>query len=266
MPHDEPAAEPVDGPTPGRFPFGSYRRRIRTVVTAPRTVDAGLEDDFHHFSVRIRHDGGVVTDVDGGAHRWPWTTCPAAVVPLRRLEGIELSPRCLAVGASEDPRQHCTHLFDLAGLAIAHAARGGVVGAARQYDVEIPMAAQAGRPTPVRCWRDGELLHEWILEGRRCTSPEPYASAPWRGGFLRWADETFDADASEAVIVLRRACDIGMGRGMDLDAVDAAQEMEPLMAGVCFTMQPAQIGVALRNKGTVRDFDRDPAALLSDGS
>ena len=51
--------------------------------------------------------------------------------------------------------------------------------------------------------------------------PSRYASAPWRGGFLRWADETFDPDEAEAVIVLRRACDIGMGRGMDLDAVDA---------------------------------------------
>jgi len=30
-------------------------------------------------------------------------------------------------------------------------------------------------------------------------------------------------------------------------------------------MQPVQIRVALRNKGTVRDFDTDPAALLADG-
>jgi hypothetical protein len=67
------------------------------------------------------------------------------------------------------------------------------------------------------------------------------------------------------VIVLRRACDIGMGRGMDLDAVDAAKEMESIMSGICFTMQPEQIAVALRNKGTIRDFDEHPSALLDDG-
>jgi hypothetical protein len=178
---------------------------------------------------------------------------------------MELSPRCLAVGAVADAKQNCTHMFDLTGLAVAHAARGGPVGTTRQYDLEIPAAAQAGSPTCVRGWRDGELVHEWTLEGRRCVAPEPFASAPWRGGFLKWADETFDPDASEPAIVLRRACDIGMGRGMDLDAVDRAQEMEPVMLGVCYTMQPTQIRVALRNKGTVRDFDTEPERLLADG-
>jgi hypothetical protein len=63
-------------------------------------------------------------------------------------------------------------------------------------------------------------------------------------------------------MVLRRAIDIGMGRGMDLDAVDRADELEDAMGGVCFTMQPEQIRVSLRNRGTVRDFDEDPNALL----
>jgi hypothetical protein len=37
------------------------------------------------------------------------------------------------------------------------------------------------------------------------------------------------------------------------------------MLGVCYTMQPTQIRVALRNKGTVRDFDTEPERLLADG-
>lgn len=247
------------------FPTGSYRRRIRAVMASPGVVEGGLEDDFHHFTVRLSHDGVLVTSVEAHAHRWPWTTCPDAAMPLRALEGMELSPRCLAVGTHADPKQNCTHMFDLAGLAVAHAARGGPVGTTRQYDIEIPAAAQSGSPTKVRCWRDGQLVHEWTLEGRSCVSPEPFASAPWRGGFLRWADETLDVDQAESAIVLRRACDIGMGRGMDLDAVDRADEMEALMLGVCYTMQPAQIRVALRNKATIRDFDADPEALLADG-
>jgi len=252
---------------PTHFRDGSYRRRLRTVATAPGLVEGGLEDDFHHFSVRLEHDGAVVTRVDAHAHRWPWTTCPDAAVPLRALESMELSPRCLAVGAHADPKQNCTHMFDLAGLCVAHAARGGEVGTTRQYDIEIPAAAQGGRPTPVRCWRDGELVHEWTLEGRRCVAPEPFASAPWRGGFLRWADETFasDLDAAEAAIVLRRGCDIGMGRGMDLDAVERADELGSVMAGVCYTMQPQPIRIALRNKATIRDFDADTDKLLADG-
>jgi hypothetical protein len=235
------------------------------LVVAPTVVEAGLEDDFHHFTARLEHDGALVTSVDARAHRWPWTTCPDAAGPLHALEGMELSPRCLAVGTHADPKQNCTHMFDLAGLAVAHAARGGPVGTTRQYDIEIPAAAQSGSPTKVRCWRDEQLVHEWTLEGRSCVSPEPFAGAPWRGGFLRWADETLDVDLAESAIVLRRACDIGMGRGMDLDAVDRADEMEALMLGVCYTMQPPQIRVALRNKGTVRDFDADPEEMLAEG-
>ena len=247
------------------FPDGSYRRRLRMVVSGPNIVDGGLEDDFHHFSVRLQHDGAIVTAVEATAHRWPWTTCPDAAGPLHALEGMELSPRLLAVGAAADPRMNCTHMFDLAGLCVAHAARGGPPGTTRQYDMEIPAEAQGGAPTQVRCWRDGELVHEWTLAGRRCVSPEPFAGAPWKGGFFRWADATFEPDDAESAIVLRRACDIGMGRGMDLDAVDRADEMERLMLGVCYTMQPTQIRVALRTKGTIRDFDADPEELLAEG-
>ncbi|MBM3671729.1 MAG: DUF2889 domain-containing protein [Actinobacteria bacterium] len=246
------------------FPEGAYRRRIRlTVVDDDGTVEGGLEDDFHHFEVTVSHDGEHVTAVEARARRWPWTTCCDAGVPLRALEGMELSPRCLAVGDVTDPRLNCTHMFDLAGLAIAHAARGGEVGTTRQYDVAIPSRVTA-KTVDVHIQRDGELLHTWMLEGRELIAPPPFSEAPWRGGFLRWADATFAPDESEPIIVLRRACEIGMGRGMDLDAVDASIEMEPLMAGVCFSMQPPQIEVGLRNKGTIKDFDANPDLLLRD--
>ena len=252
------------------FAHGSYRRRLRMVVTASDTtggglVEGGLEDDFHYFTVRVAHDGASVQAVTARAIRWPWTTCPAAADRLHSLEGMELSPNCLAVGDIAEPKQNCTHMFDLAGLCIAHAARGGRVGTTRQYDVEIPHQAQAGGDVVVRCDRDGEPLLTWTLDGRRVAAPTPYAGAPWRRGFFRWAEETLDADAAEAAIVLRRACDIGMGRGMDLDAVERADELERIMSGVCFTMQPEQIRVALRHKETIRDFDADPEAMLTEG-
>ena len=248
------------------FPHGSYRRRLRLIITQPDVVEAALEDDFHHFTVTLRHDGSHVVAMEGGAQRWPWSTCPQAAGPLHALEGMPLSPRCLAVGEHANPKLNCTHMFDLAGLAVAHAARGGPVGTARQYDVEIPNGAQFGGEADVRVSRDGELLQTWTLDGRSCVSPPPFSDVPWRGGFLRWADATFEPEESEAVIVLRRACDIGMGRGMDLDQYDTAKPLEPIMLGICFTMQPENIRVALRNKDSVRDFDDNPDALLADGA
>lgn len=238
---------------------GSYRRRIR-LVAASGVVEGGLEDDFHHFEVTLRHDGERVLDVDARSIRWPWTTCPAAAGPLRALTGMRLSDRCLAVGEYTNPRMNCTHQFDLAGLAVAHAARGAPQ---RQYDAEVPFADRmAGEAMTVRLWRDGQAALEWTVEGRAITSPPPYDTAPWQGGFFRWADTTLPIEEAEAAIVLRRACEIGMGRGMDLDSVNRADELADLMRGVCYTMQPAVIETSLRNKGTIRDFSASPDELL----
>ena len=79
---------------------------------------------------------------------------------------------------------------------------------------------------------------------------------------MRWADETLPEDAAERAITLRRACDIGMGRGMDLDAIAVANDLPRTMAGVCHTMQPGVVEVAFRHVGSIRDFARTPDLLV----
>lgn len=265
-----PIVEPAPGPDPGspttgetiRHPFGSFRRRIRLVNADARTVVAGLEDDFHYFVVTLHHDGAVVTGVETVAHRWPWTTCPEAGQRLRELVGMALSPRSLAVGDVTNPRMQCTHQFDLAGLAVAHATRHVP---ARQYDVVIPYGAQSGGPVPVRLARDGEERLVWTLDGHACVDPEPYASAPWRGGFLKWADDTLPPEDAEAAAVLRRACDIGLGRGADLERYPRAAQLAMGTSGVCYTFQPEVAAVSLRQIGTIRDWDGHVDEMLALG-
>lgn len=254
-----------DGPRRGettRHPYGSYRRRIRVVNTAPLEVVGGLEDDFHRFVVVVRHDSRRVTDLEARPERWPWTTCPDAGRQLDALVGMELSPRCLAVGDVTNPRLQCTHQFDLAGLAIAHATRALEV---RQYDVEIPYGAQSGGRRDVRLWRDGELLLAWTLDGHHCAAPAPYSDAPWRGGFLRWADQSLPFDDAEAAIVLRRSCDIGLGRGADLESYPRASQLAIASTGICYTFQPETAAVSFRQIGTIRDWDGRVDEMLADG-
>jgi hypothetical protein len=242
-------------------PGGSYRRRIRVTRVAATRVDAALEDDFHMFAVTVRHDGERVTRIDARAGRWPWSTCPDAGGRLDELVGMALAPRCTAVAAVANPRWQCTHQFDLAGLAVAHATRAATT---REYDVEVPPAGADGVRTP-RLWRDGRLVHEWTVSvASGLVAPAPFTAAPWRGGFIRWADAELPPDDAEAAIVLRRACDIGMGRGMDLEAYGCADELAGIMTGVCYTMQPEVMAVARRNVGSIRDFADAPDALLAD--
>ena len=146
---------------------GIYRRRIRMTGSEGR-VRAELEDDFHHFAVTLGYADGAITRAEGEAIRYPWTTCPGATEPLRRLEGLPLSRSLGAPGRALNAREQCTHLFDVACLAITHAASGR---ASRQYDIEIPDRVK-GRTT-VRLSRDGELRLAWDLDGMEILGPPP---------------------------------------------------------------------------------------------
>lgn len=252
-------------PAPTFFPSGSYRRRIRLVASAPGVVEGGLEDDIHYFTVTVRHDGERVLAMEGGTVREPWSTCHEAAGPLRSLEGMPLSESCVAVGDHGVAVQNCTHMFDLAGLAVAHAWRVTRGGAARrQYDIEVPHRAMHGGEQLITLFRDGEPALSWTVDGLRIVAPEPFAQVKFTGGFFRWAAATLPPDEAEAAIVLRRACTIGMVRGIDLDQHDTLQQL-PELAPLCYSMQPERAPIALRRKGQIRDYDADPDAMLAEG-
>ncbi|GIU88145.1 MAG: hypothetical protein KatS3mg009_2660 [Acidimicrobiia bacterium] len=239
----------------------AYRRRIRVTTVAPGVVRSELEDDFHHFVVTLRHRDGLVTEVGCESRRWPWATCPGAAAALAGLAGMPLARRFTAPGRFTDPKLACTHQFDAACHAVTHAARGG---RRRQYDVEVPVREPATGAARVRLWVDGALALEWSLTWDGIADPEPpYDAAPWRGGFMRWADATLPEDEAECAIVLRRACDIGLGRTMDLDSVPVATALPAVMTGVCHTMRPGVIEHAVRNVGSIRDFAAEPERLLA---
>jgi hypothetical protein len=224
-------------------------------------VRGDLEDDFHRFGLTLHHDGSRVTAVEGDATRFPWTTCPTAVEPLQSVAGAPITSRLTDLGAHVAARSNCTHLFDLAGLAIAHAARAGAgAGAVRQYDAAIP--DRSGSLTTPELQRDGTVVLQWELDGTTIAGPAPYDGLALRAGFLAWAEANLDEEEAEAAIVLRRACDISFGRAMDLDVYDSAADLGEIMLGTCHSFQPGTIEVGLRIKGQTRDFSAGADLLL----
>ena len=237
----------------------AYRRRITLTTPGAGVVVSSLVDDFHHFVVTLRHDGERVTEVEAESRRWPWSTCPGAAEPLRRLAGMPLGHRFTGAASWTDPKQNCTHQFDAACHAITHAAWGRD---ARVYDVEIPMRDWETGRTRARLWVDGDLRLAWDISWEGIADPvPPFDAAPWKGGFMRWADATLDPEPAEDAITLRRCCDIGMGRGMDLDGFANAKVLPVSMAGVCHTMQPGIVEHAERHVGSIRDFAAHPERL-----
>jgi hypothetical protein len=240
----------------------AYRRRIRLSAVGPGVVVSDLQDDFHHFVITLRHDGERIESVEAVSERWPWSTCPAAAIPLRKLAGMPLERRFTAAGRWTDPKQNCTHQFDAACHAITHAASRR---SERLYDLEVPRRDPITGASRCRLWVDGEPALTWHVTWEGIVAARaPYDVAPWKGGFMRWADATLPEDDAERAITLRRACDIGMGRGMDLDAVAVASDLPATMAGVCHTMQSGVVEVAFRHVGSIRDFAHAPELLDAD--
>src|SRR5690554_7663795 len=103
---------------------GCFRRFIN-LQNKSGEVTGHLEDDFHNFVIYLRHDCKRVISISAEVIRYPWSTCPGAVQPLQALVAKPLVSRASDIGKLIDMRTQCTHLFDLAGLMMAHAYKGG---------------------------------------------------------------------------------------------------------------------------------------------
>ncbi|HJW55573.1 MAG TPA: DUF2889 domain-containing protein [Burkholderiaceae bacterium] len=237
---------------------GIYRRCIR-IVTSEKEARADLEDDLHRYTVIIRHDGTCITAIEGVPVRVPWSLCPQSVKALDLLIGMPLSPHPLAVFRHTDGAHQCTHMFDLAGLAIAHAARGIRL---RQYDIEAPyLQEQGARSLLLR--RDGvEVLH-WTIDGATLLAPEAFAGRDIKR-LAAWAESAYpDPDDYEAIVVLRRAVLISKARLHDWDIFPTAADTNH-GTGACYVFQPGVQERATRMKGTTREFTDAPQRMLSD--
>jgi hypothetical protein len=232
-----------------------YRRKSIAVANEFETV-AAMEDDFHHFAVRLRHDGTHVTELHGEAVRFPWSTCPGAVAILDKLIGSPIRPSADDPGLKTHITEHCTHLYDVAKFAIAQSARGG----RRQYDIVIP--DPVGGYTEGDLSRDGVHLLHWAVQDRVITSPPKFAGHQLAGRAV-WPDGSIkDADALEAAMMLRRALVIFRGRMSEYPEVTSADQV-PGGFGSCFTYLPenASHGRWVMDE---KNYTSSPAPLLAE--
>lgn len=229
-------------------------RRAVALAARDDEVRGVVEDDYHHFRVRLRHRGGVVTEVSSETPRIPWTGCAFAGDDWSGVVGQPLEPRSSAIAARTEMKLYCTHMFELAGLAMAAAARGL---AARRYDAEVAYGARRGEPSVLR--RDGQPVLTWRTDGDIIEDPAAFHGISIRKGFAAWVENNLDLDEGEAALILRRAVLISGGRTSNLDAVKHS-----FAGGGCYTTQPSRAPSALRVIGSTQDFEGRPEALLRD--
>lgn len=238
----------------------TYRRRIR-ITTAPGKARADIEDDAHRYGVALVHDGSKVIAIKGEGLRTPWTLCLDAALLVEKLVGMPLTPDPAAIYKYTDGRFQCTHAFDVAGLAIAHACRGTP---RRQYDIDVPYPVlEPNARKTLTLLRDGQLALQWTVENGMIIAPAPLAGQSL-AEVVRWAKKNLaDPDAYEAVVVARRATHISGVKTQDLDtrvsAADGGQSM-----GRCWVFQPERAALAWRIRGNSRDFTATADPMLAD--
>jgi hypothetical protein len=236
---------------------GAFRRAILLRTLDETSVQAELEDDFHRFGVTVRHDGHRVTAVEGRSIRYPWSSCPLASGALAALEGLELGTHPAAIYRHTDARLQCTHQFELAGLAVTHAARPP---GERRYDLRVEDFAADGRLATLQ--RDRQPVLEWRVEGERLVAPAELAGTSVAGLNSRSA-AALPPEEAEAFLLLRRAIWLSRGRWIDIDDVPTAAAFD--RPGSCFSYQPGVAAGGLRRLGSERDFSLSETPPLAEG-
>ncbi|HTH28543.1 MAG TPA: DUF2889 domain-containing protein [Sphingobium sp.] len=223
-----------------------FRRRL-AVFPEPGRVTAAVEDDFHCMAVTLHHDGAIVTAVEAVMDRAPWTTCPGARAMLKTtFEGVALAEAAARGGK----KANCTHLYDLAELAAAHAADS----APTRFDILVSDAVEGRNAAEIR--RNGQLLlrfqfdHDVIVEPKSARGLSSHKLRPWIA--------SLDPSEREAARLLQWGSLIAHGRAIPMEKQSDATRMRPN----CYTFQPENAVNAVR-VGRIIDFSTGANQPLS---
>ncbi|MFO1426173.1 MAG: hypothetical protein U1F11_04200 [Steroidobacteraceae bacterium] len=109
-------------------------------------------------------------------------------------------------------RRNCTHLFDLATLAIAQASPWHVSALLRGHRAGPGMRRSRSRCAATAGWCT------WSAQGGQIVAPGELAGRTLRQGFAAWASGAFAGDEFEAALVLARTVFISYGRRWNMAA------------------------------------------------
>lgn len=227
---------------------GVYRRRIR-LTGGEGQVLAEMEDDPHAMVCRVSHDGARVTAVEADFRHYPLTTCPGAGTPLRELVGLPLDISTADLFAGGRARGNCTHMLDLAWLAMRHALRDR---SERLYAIDIPDERDGVMHAILQ--RDRQSCLEWRIEQGMITTPGPFAGRNPLRSFTSWAINALEGDVLEAALVLQKGCFVSGARRFVLAAGRLSASERARLEGICFGYGAERIASAER---------REPDAAIS---
>ena len=237
---------------------GMYRRRVRLQNIDKRTVLAEMEDDQHGFRIVLNHDGQAIDAIRVESLRIPMTTCGGASEVLAQLAGVPLSDSPRSLAAHSNPRSHCTHQFDLLGLAVTHALRDD---ATRQYDIAIHDAVDGVQRVVGEI--DGVTVFDWQLRGHTIETDGIWQNISVQKGFAQWAEQHLPQVQLELALVVQRGMLVSTPRRVLIEPMEGMGLLDdPMTKGVCYSYSEPVIRNAIRYGSNNRNFTDAPEQLL----
>jgi hypothetical protein len=193
------------------------------------------------MAVTLEHDGEAIVRATAQMARWPWLNCPGAKAVLEQTF-IGLPIR------SADPRaakkQNCTHLYDLAELAVRHAFD------TRPTEYDIIVSDPVNGRNRAELHRNGELCLAFEMIDDVVQLPE--AAKGLHLIHLREWTTSLSGYEREWARILQWVSLISHSRQM---AWIIGEEPDPQMAASCFNYQPDSRATT-RRVGPRHDFSR----------
>lgn len=250
------SAEDWVAPNPD-YGDGIFRRRIR-LTQGDHYVVAELEDCCHAMRLQLRHDGHRIVGMDGEVLRAPVTSCSLAPEKLQDFVGLALCDEQDSYRRATPAHMHCTHLYDMALLAIAHSQQ-----AQTTQQVDITVADERAGLLESEIQLDGVLIHHWCLRGKTIEYPSEYGGQSVFKGFIAWAKQQFDGVALNCAFALQRGIMVAHARRWDMDSVAGkpAADFGPGL-GVCYSYSDGRETRSVRSANSTRDFTHTPEQLL----
>lgn len=228
---------------------GIFRRRVRIEPEPGRTTGI-LNDCYHSIRAELAHDGKTVSNVTAALDRAPKTTCPSAAIAFNEIRGLPVNAPRRAFYTDGRAARNCTHLLDLALLALGAVGRGD---GPLVYDIAIP--DRHDDRTHVTARINGQTLHEWAVHGDMIEAPCAVAGRPLFRGFAAWAEDTFSGRALDAARIVQKSLFVAKGRAYAVDGpVPLHAERETHRIDDCFSFSDPQRTRARDLIGYVRDY------------
>ncbi len=222
-----------------------FRRRF-VVTPLAQSVTAAVEDDYHCMAVTLRHDGSAITGIESMMDRAPWTTCPGAPAVLKSTFEGALLVEASALGLKQ---ANCTHLYDLAAIAAAHARDPEPL----RYDILVCDPVLGDVIAEIR--RDDVPVLRIHHRDNVMTAPPVIAGLPLFK--LRGWIESLTGAEQDAARLLQWGTILAHGRITPMERQSDASRMP----SNCYTFQPER-KLEARRVGQVLDFSETKLELL----